>query len=188
MIHTRKAMSILLLLHLPLLQMAPACFANPVFPAPGWEEIAPMLGIALLIACFLTVIVESLFLILVLWLPLGLWPRVLVAVGIVNLITIPLTQLVWWAINAPLLVPMGGVQAVVPIVLLELIVALAEFFLLRWQFEKLWHHGFFSTRVRNGHLILATAIANGASFVIGFGLLDLSIYWRTQALAVWSPW
>jgi len=81
-----------------------------------------------------------------------------------------------------------GSDLTVLALLLESAVVLAEFFLLRWLFGRLVRRGTLEGPVSNARLWWAALAANAASFALCFVALNLSIFWRSWALGVWSPW
>ncbi len=168
---SRNAATVLLVSVVLFVCAEPPCFANGVLYRKSWSAIAPWLSIVILIGFSLTLLIEFIVVCLVLWCPPRLWWRVFAVVGLVNLVTFPPTQVAWWYFNYEVGPALKGSDGVVAIMLLEVLVALAEFFLLRWQFQKLWRLGVFEKPVSNGRIVCAAVAANAASFAFGFAAL-----------------
>ena len=148
------------------------CYANMLyFDESSQRAINRLVGEMLLVMFVLTVIIECMVVCVVLWSRWRPWLRIMGNVGLVNLITFPPTQIAWLAVNGPLLRHSLDLDAVLTIPLLEVLVTLAEFFLLRWRLGHLWRRGVLDKPVSNGRLIVATVAANAASFVLGFALV-----------------
>ncbi|AFM27775.1 hypothetical protein [Desulfomonile tiedjei] len=151
---------------------ARVCFANPIIAPRSWDAILLPLGIIMLIGILLIVFIESGIVCVVFWTPWRLWWRVLAAVALVNLITFPTAEALWCWWNYETGGPLLGGGIDVPLLLLELLVCVAEFYLLKWQLWRLFHRGFLERQVHNGRIFCAVAIANMASFVIGYFVLN----------------
>jgi hypothetical protein len=182
--HLRNAATVSVVSLVWLLYAAPPCFASPILVRLPWSAIAPALSISLFIGFSLTALIEFIVVWVVLWCPPRLWWRVFAVVGLVNLITFPPTQVTWWCFMYEMRPVMTWSDLIVPMVLLEALVVLAEFFLLRWQFQKLWRRGVFEKPLSNGRIICATVVANTASFAMGWVVLfsTASLVSRT-----WGP-
>ena len=152
------------------------CFAQPGFasefnPSLHWTEVVSFFGTILVITFALTVAIESVVVCVILWVRRGLWLRVCGIVVLAKLITLPLAQIAWWTLN--FLIPFSplGSGAVLTIAILEVLVAVAEFFLLRWLLSRMVRRGLLAQPVSNRRLVVATVAANAASFVFAlFGI------------------
>jgi hypothetical protein len=168
----RKSLPSILVSSLLLLLLTPVCFANPIFYQRSWQSIGWSVTVVFLLALSLTTIVESTVVHLFLQSPMRLWWRVLAAVGLINLITLVPAQAAWWYLNYEIGEVITGKRAVVPIVLVEFMVTVAEVFLLRWRLGVLFRQGFLHKPISNHRIVGAAVAANIASFVVGYLALE----------------
>ena len=86
---------------------------------------------------------------------------------IINLITFPITSIL------ALVIMMAFYETEGVLNVAELFPFIAEFFLLKWQWRKLYDSGMLSLKPSNGKVLIITVAMNLASFVIGLALFQV---------------
>lgn len=168
----REFLPSILVSSLLLLLVTPPCSANPIFYQQSWQSIGWSVTVVFLLALSLTTIIESAVVHVFLQCPIRLWWRVIAAVGLINFVTLVPAQAAWWYLNYEIGEVITGKPAVIPIVLVEFMVMVAEVFLLRWRIEALFHQGLLHKPISNPRIVGATVAANVASFVVGYLALE----------------
>jgi hypothetical protein len=147
-----------------------SCLANPIYqPFTGMSVTALIgWGSSIFLVGFLpSVLIEYTVIYFFLKRPkLTRWPLFKVVL-LINLVTIPSAQVLWWYLV--LVVGLGSFpyHIEIPILLLESLVCVSEFFFLKWQFARFTRRGFLREPVPLQRTLLAALTANVMSFVVG---------------------
>ena len=126
---------------------------------------------ALLLAmlhCFaVTVIVEYLVVYLLLRRSVKDWKRPFFWVLVVNLITNPAAVLISLFIADPVILG-SGVLATKLLCIIEFLVVMVEFVILKWAFGKMYRQGILEKPITIKRTLIISLLANMASFLIGW--------------------